>query len=197
MKIGDKMTFSIVGMNEKSIGVGVASGSVSVGERVPWVKNKIGAIATQAYTETMYGKRGLELLEQSLDPAEVLKTLLEKDSEPEKRQVGILKKSGEKALHTGEACPEETNTAEKQNCIALGNMLQNKKTITNMANKFCDEDGKISVRLLKALETGAKTGGDRRGNQTAALVVKGEEDLRFEIDKRDKPVQKLKEKVIG
>ncbi len=189
------MTFSIVGIDEKSIGVGVVSGSVAVRNRVPWVKNKIGAIVTQAYTETMYGKRGLELLERGEEPREVLKTLIKKDSEPEKRQVGILKKSGAKATHTGVACPEEKDSVEKQKCIGLGNMLQNKKTVSNMVNKFSEEDGEISIRILKALEAGAKTGGDRRGNQTAAIVLKGEENLRLEIDKSNTPIQELKEEI--
>ncbi len=91
------MTFSILGTDGKSIGVGVVSGSISVGERVPWVEEEVGVIATQAYTETMYGEQGLELLKQNFEPREALETLLEKDSKPEKRQVGILHKSGKKA----------------------------------------------------------------------------------------------------
>lgn len=189
------MTFSILGTDGKSLGVGLVSGSVSVRERVPWIAEEVGAIATQTYTETMYGKQGLELLKQNFEPREALETLLEKDPKPEKRQVGILQKSRKKATHTGDACPKEKDSVKTHNCIGIGNMLQSKKTVSSMINRFQKENEKMSIRILNALETGAENGGDRRGNQTAALLIKGEENLDFGIDKSNTPIQDLRRKV--
>ncbi len=189
------MTFSIIGTDDESIGIGTVSGSIAVGKRVPWVEKGVGAIATQAYTETMYGEKGLELLEQGLEPKSVLESLFKKDPEPEKRQVGILKKTGAKAVHTGHSCPDKKISKMGQKCIGIGNMLQNKETVLDLVEKFRQTDGKISIRLLKALKAGAEAGGDIRGNKTAALLIKGKENAFLEIDRSNTPVQDLEKKV--
>lgn len=187
------MTFSIIASNEGNLGIGVVSGSASVGRRVPWVKEKVGAIATQGYTEITYGKRGLTLLEKGLIPDEVLENIARKDPEPEKRQVGILNSSGEIASKTGSLCPGKKNSETGDGYISMGNMLRNEETVPKMMEVF-EEGGIFSQRILNALEAGARSGGDRRGNRTAALVVRGGENLNIEIDLSESPVEELREK---
>lgn len=187
------MTFSIVALEGANLGVGVVSGSASVGSRVPWVKEKIGAVATQGYTETAYGKRGLSLLEEGLAPKEALANIAGRDPEPEKRQVAIMDFSGEIAFKTGSLCPEKKNSEMGKDCISIGNMLKNEKTVSKMVEAF-EEGGIFSQRILNALEAGARSGGDRRGDRTAALIVRGEENLNIEIDLSESPVEELREK---
>lgn len=186
------MTFSIVATDGESIGIGTVSGSVGVGKRVPWVKEGVGAIATQGYTETGYGNYGLEFLENGLSSRAVLQKLIREDPSPERRQVAILKPSGEKAIHTGGSCPEKRHSLSAGNCISLGNMLRNEETVSAMIENFSGREGLV-LRLLRALEAGADAGGDRRGNRTAALVVKGVEDFDIGIEESDNPFQNLRE----
>lgn len=187
------MTFSIVATDGKSIGIGTVSGSVGIGKRVPWVKGGVGAIATQGYTETRYGSYGLELLENGLSSQATLQKLIREDSNPERRQVAILKPSGEKAIHTGGSCPEERHSLSAGNCISLGNMLQSERTVSAMIENFSGRE-RLALRLLRALEAGADAGGDRRGNRTAALSARGVEDFDIGIEESDNPLQDLREK---
>lgn len=189
------MTFSIIALNGRNIGVGVVSGSVSVGSRVPWVKKEIGAIATQGYTEVAYGKRGLSLLEEGLAPSEVLENIARKDPEAEKRQVAIMDSSGKIAFKTGSLCPKKKNLEIGKDCISIGNTLKNEKTVSRTVEVF-EQEGVFSQRILNALEAGARSGGDLRGNRTASLVVRGDENLNIDVDLSESPVEDLKEKYV-
>lgn len=186
------MTFSIIGKKIEDLGVGVVSGSVAVRRRVPWVKKKVGAVVTQGYTLTEYGRKGLSLLEQREDPKQTLKSLMEEDLNPERRQVAIMNKYGSIAIHTGSSCPKEMAEKEGKNCLAIGNMLKTKQTVLAMVKDFERSDGSLSFRILRALKRGAELGGDRRGNRTAALVVSGEkEEVDIGIDSHQTPVREL------
>ncbi len=187
------MTFSIVALNGVNLGIGTVSGSVAVGSRVPWVKKEVGAIATQGYTEVAYGRRGLSLLEKGLSPNEALEDISGEDSSPEKRQVAIMDSTGEVTCKTGSLCPEKKNSAIGEDCVSIGNMLRNEKTVSNMVETY-EEGGRFSKRILNAIEAGANAGGDRRGNRTAAIVVRGERNLDIEIDVSESPVEDLKER---
>lgn len=189
------MTLSIIAWKNKSLGIGVVSGSIAVGDRVPWVKGGVGAIATQGYTETRYGREGLRLLEEGLGPSYVLKKLLQEDFSPERRQVAILSADGRKAVHTGSFCPPIRSSEDRKNYICIGNMLKSEQVVPKMAEAF-GKGGKLWRRILSALEAGAEAGGDRRGNQTAAILVRNEESLDVKIDKSQNPLRDLRKEIF-
>lgn len=185
------MTFSIVGKEGESFGVGVASGSTGVRDRVPWARKGVGAIATQGYTEIRYGSQGLKHLKEDENPQETLSKLTEKDPEPEKRQVAVIDCDGKKAVHTGSACPRTINSELGTDFIVIGNMLENKRTVSSMTRSFKDSDEKLPIRIIEALKEGAKAGGDRRGNRTAALLVRGSNEVDIGIKSHETPVKEL------
>ncbi|MFW6194194.1 MAG: DUF1028 domain-containing protein [Halobacteriota archaeon] len=205
------MTFSIVAGDGKSLGVGVVSGSTAVGDRVPWVSDS-GAIATQGYTEIRYGEVGLRLLAQGMSPQSALDDLLREDRGRDKRQVAILDSLGRKAIHTGPYCPAKKASKTGENCISIGSMLENTKTVTVMIEVFEGTTGRLADRILDALKAGAKEGGDKTGAlgvkagkistydkskiSNAALVVKGEEKVDIKVDDSRTPLQDL-EKRLG
>lgn len=190
------MTFSILATDGETLGVGVVSGSTAVGDRVPWVEEGVGAIATQGYTETEYGRKGLSLLEEGLDPSSTLEKLLREDRAPEKRQAAIMSLSGEKAVHTGSSCPEERDSGSWGNGVSIGNMLERKRVIPEMVEAFRDR-GSLFSRIMRALESGADAGGDRRGNRAAAVLIEGEENVDIGIDMSEDPLEDLKNEYEG
>lgn len=187
------MTFSLVAFDGKNYGVAVASGSVDVIERVPWVEKGVGAIATQGYTETRYGWEGLKLLKKGITPEGVLKEVSSKDQEPERRQVAIVDSLGRKVSHTGSFCPDKKSSKMGRSCVAIGNLLEDESSVEAMVEKFA-EDGDFPFRILNALKAGVSYGGDRRGNRTAALVVRGDENLEIGIGLSDSPIEDLEKK---
>lgn len=189
------MTFSILVRTGETLGVGVVSGSVGVGCRVPWIKKGVGAIATQGYTRTAYGRGGLELLDQGEDPESALKKLRERDPTPDKRQVAILDSRGKYSIFTGGSCPDEKGAEIKKNCVCIGNYLKTNETLSKMASSFLESDESPLRRILKAMEAGRDAGGDKRGNRTAAIVVKGSENLKISVDESKSPVRDLKNKL--
>jgi len=192
------VTFSIIALDikTKDLGIAVASGSIAVGTRVPWIKKNIGAIATQAYTNINYGIQGLRLLEQGLSPEEALKHLLSKDPEREKRQVGIIDIKNRKIVHTGKYCPYWNGHIVGENYIILGNLIRGEKVLNEMERAFKETKGHIALKLINALVAGEKAGGDRREDRSAAIVVKGSTDINLRIDEEKKPAQKLLDIII-
>jgi len=188
-------TFSILAISPDSrlMGVVVASGSTYVGDRVPYAKPGIGVIVTQAYTNTIYGTKGLELLIKGLTPQKVMNTLLEEDPEREQRQVAIMDFKRRKAIFTGINAPEYHAEIAGEEYIIIGNMLSRKEVVNSMAKKFEDSSGDLSLRMIKALEAGSKSDGDRRGERSAALIVVDTEKVKVEIkvDAHKDPIQEL------
>ena len=187
------MTYSIVAIDEKTktLGVAVASGSIAVGTRVPWVKEHIGAIATQAYTNTMYGSKGLELLAKGYSPSEALEKLLNLDPERDYRQVAIIDAGNRKAVFTGEKCPDWKGQIIGDNYVIIGNLIVGENVLKAVENVFNESLGPFPLRLLNALIAGEKEGGDRRGNRSAAIIVKGEYNVDIRVDNARNPTQKL------
>ncbi len=190
------MTFSILARDKYNIGAGVVSGSIAVRDRVPWTKKNTGAIVTQGYTNVMYGKEGIKLLEKGLSPLNILRKLTAEDSLSKKRQVAILSFSGKKATHTGDSCPKEMNEKIGKYYIAIGNMLKTKETVDEMGRYFTKTECTLARRIYSALRSGAEKGGDIRGNKTAAIVVKGKESVDIGIDYSETPLRDLEEKMI-
>lgn len=174
-------TYSIVAFDPVTgdLGVAVQSKFFGVGSVVPWAKAKVGAIATQAYANVSYGSRGLELLQAGKSPKEVVQQLTEADSERELRQLGVIDAQGNAAGHTGSKCNEwaghtvGTNFCVQGNILASGDVL---KAMTEAYEKARLVEGtELADWLLAALQAAEKAGGDRRGRQSAALLVVREE----------------------
>ena len=118
-------TFSIVAIDKVSnlMGVAVATGSTYVADRVPWARANVGVVATQAYTNTTYGIMGLLLMGHGIPPKYALKQLLSEDLDPQRRQVCMMDKEGNFAVHTGAKCPSYAGSIlNETNCI-IGNLI--------------------------------------------------------------------------
>lgn len=166
-------TFSIVACDLKAgqWGVAVQSKFLAVGSIVPWAEANVGAIATQAYANTSYGPRGLAMLRLGFSAEETLRKLVETDEGRKHRQVGIVDFQGRAAAFTGKECYDWAGHIIGKNFTVQGNILVSRKTVEAMAEAFERTRGSLAKRLLEALRAGQRAGGDRRGQQSAAIVV--------------------------
>lgn len=166
-------TFSIVAYDpdELSWGIAVASKFPAVGAVVPWAEAGVGAVATQSYANTTYGPRGLELMGSGLSAQEALDRLVSEDEERDHRQAGMVDSSGAAATFTGSSCLEWAGGRIGEHFAAQGNILTGPETIEAMVLAYQQASGDLPQRLLDALTAGDRAGGDRRGRQSAALLV--------------------------
>lgn len=166
-------TFSIVAVDLATgeLGVAVASKFLAVGAVVPWARAGVGAVATQSYANVSYGPTGLELMAAGYSAGETLARLLADDPERELRQVGIVDARGGTATFTGSACHAWAGGRTGPGYAVQGNILTGPEVVDAMAHAFETTDGPLAVRLLAALAAGDAAGGDRRGKQSAALLV--------------------------
>jgi len=173
MKMPLIATFSIVARDPANgdLGVGVQSKFLAVGSVVPWVRAGVGAIATQAHANVGYGPDGLALLERGLSADAVLAQLLGADESREHRQVGIVDRDGHAAAYTGSACHPWAGHQTGEGFACQGNLLASGAVVRAMAERFQQSTGELAERLVAALEAGQSAGGDRRGQQAAALYV--------------------------
>ncbi|QUG40319.1 DUF1028 domain-containing protein [Psychrobacillus sp. INOP01] len=167
------MTFSIVGFDPqtKELGVAVASKFLCVGAVVPFAKAGVGAIATQSWANLDYGIDGLDMLQRGLSPEEVLKELVANDEKSGARQAGIVDASGRSAIFTGEDCFDWAGGLAEANFAIQGNLLVSEDTVNDMKAVFLQKEASLAERLLAALQAGDIAGGDKRGKQSAALLV--------------------------
>lgn len=175
------------------MGVATASGSTNVGERVPHAKPGVGVIATQAYTNIAYGIKGLQLLREGLSPEQALAKLLREDSGRNMRQVAIIDFKRRKAVFTGSNVPEYWAEIMGENYIVIGNLLSTKDVVSSMAREFETSKGSLASRLVKALQAGSKSGGDKRGEKSSALlVVSGEKvEIEIKVGMHEQPIEEL------
>ncbi len=166
-------TFSIVAVDQQTgeIGVAVQSKIVGVGAIVPLAKAGVGAVATQAYANVGYGPLGLLALESSLDSDQTVALLTRDDPLRESRQVGVVSASGSAATFTGKECSDWAGGLTGENYAVQGNILAGPAVVENMARAFEETTGVLAERLLAALAAGQEAGGDRRGRQSAALLI--------------------------
>lgn len=166
-------TFSIVAYDSvtQELGVAVQSRAFSVGMAVPWAEAGVGAIATQASTNESFGPLGLDHLRRGLGAPEALRALLDADSGSAHRQVGIVDARGRSATHTGKLCSAWAGGVTGPGYAIQGNILAGEAVVKGMERAFLETKGELSARLLAALVAGQAAGGDRRGMQSAALVV--------------------------
>ncbi len=166
-------TFSIVAYDPQTgdLGIAVQSKFLAVGAVVPWAKAGVGAIATQAWANTSYGPRGLELLAEGKSPDEVREMLTAADTNADQRQFGIVDARGRAATYTGSGCNVWAGGVTGPNFAAQGNILVGEETVTAMAETFQREQGTLWRRLVAALAAAQRAGGDSRGQQSAALLI--------------------------
>jgi len=166
-------TYSIVARNPDTgeLGVAVQSRAFNVGMSVPWARAGVGAIATQANTNDSFGPRGLALLAEGLPAAAVLDRLLTDDPNPESRQLAVLDAAGRSAQHTGATNGAWAGGRQGDDYACQGNLLAGEAVVDAMAEAFESTDGELSARLVAALVAAQEAGGDRRGMQSAALLV--------------------------
>ncbi len=196
-------TFSIVAYDPATgdLGVAVQSKFPCVGSGVPWAKAGVGAVATQALANLTYGPRGLDLLARGKSPEEAIQSLVAGDDLREQRQVGMVDAKGRAFSFTGKECFDWAGHVTGRNFACQGNILVSEKTVQAMARAFEKSAGLLAFRLVAALEAGQAAGGDRRGMESAALLVVRDKagyggasdrwiDLR--VDDHATPIQELR-----
>ena len=166
-------TFSIVARDPATseLGVAVQSKFVAVGSVVPWAKAEVGAIATQSWANTRYGPIGLELLAQGKSAAETVKLLTEADRRRDRRQVGVIGADGNASSFTGKGCMDWAGHQTGKHYAVQGNILTGPEVVKAMAKAFEEAEGDLAHRMIESLRAGQKAGGDKRGRQSAALLV--------------------------
>jgi len=168
---------------------------------VPWAKAGVGAIATQAWINVSYGPVGLQLLESGLSASQVMQRLLASDPNSEVRQVSIVDAKGHTAAHTGRDCMNWAGHLTGNGFSCQGNILASSRVVESMAHAFETTAGDINDKLLSALSAGQAAGGDRRGQQSAAILVVREKGgyggyndryLDLRVDEHVHPVEELR-----
>ncbi len=166
-------TFSIVAYDPANgdLGIAVASKFLAVGSVVPWAQAGIGAVATQSWANTRYAPLALEMLKQGLTPDQVGAALTTSDENAAQRQFGIVDAQGRGFTFTGAQCYSWAGGIVGKNFAAQGNILAGAQVVDALAATFENARGDLAERLLNALAAGQNAGGDRRGQESAALYV--------------------------
>jgi uncharacterized Ntn-hydrolase superfamily protein len=167
------MTFSIVGFDRSTgdLGVACASKFPGIGGVTPFASAGIGAIATQSYINTGFGPRGLELLSEGVASEEVIESLIASDDGRDYRQLGLIDSRGRAASYTGAECFDWCGGVIGEGFCVQGNTLTGRAVVDAAAEAFRAVAGSLAERLLASLAAGQEMGGDRRGQQSAALLV--------------------------
>src|SRR5918911_5507562 len=152
-------------------GVATESKFLAVGSVVPWAEPQVGAIATQAYANPRYGSEGLKLLRDGLSAEEVVERLTAADDGRDHRQLGVVDAEGRSASFTGKECLEWAGGRTGDCYAAQGNILVSAETVDAIAETFEATAGPLAERLLDCLDAAQAAGGDRRGQQAAALLI--------------------------
>jgi uncharacterized Ntn-hydrolase superfamily protein len=179
-------TYSIVAYDSATgdLGVAVQSKFPNVGGIVPWAKAGIGAVATQSLGNTDYGEQGLELLARGATAPEAMRIVMRGDPRPSQRQVGMVDARGNAASWTGDSCFDwaggrvggqvvggKGQVIVGRTYAAQANIMVSDQTVKNLAAAFERSTGSLADRLMAALVAGQAGGGDKRGMESAALLV--------------------------
>jgi uncharacterized Ntn-hydrolase superfamily protein len=183
-------------------GVATQSKFLGVGSVVPWAEPGVGAIATQAYANPRYGPEGLALLREGVSAEEAVERLTGADEGRAHRQLGVVDREGRAASYTGEECMAWAGGRTGVGYAAQGNILVSGTTVEAIAETFERSAGRPLVeRLLDCLDAAQAAGGDRRGQQSAALLVverdggyAGLSDAVFDlrVDDHERPLEELR-----
>jgi uncharacterized Ntn-hydrolase superfamily protein len=191
------MTWSIIARDTATghFGIAVATRFFAVGARVPYIAAGAGAIATQALTNPYYGIDGIKLLREGKSPREIVETLKAADGGRESRQLHIMDAGGRIAAHTGAECVDWCGHVEGNGFSIAGNMLAGPRVLDDTAAAYIsNETFPFAQRLIAAMRAGEAAGGDKRGRQSAALLIYGDEewsDLDLRVDDHIDPLSEL------
>ena len=203
-------TFSILGYDPATgeVGGAVQSRVFSVGNGVLWAEADTGVVATQAVIDAGYGARGLQLLRAGLTPEAAVKALWDSDPDPDPvdwtkqgRQFAIMDAKGRYAAFTGTKASPWAGNKGGVYCTAQGNILANETVVPEMVSAFEKTTGHLSYRLLAALDAGQKAGGDKRGMQSAAILIVKKDGgvwlhndvvMRLQVDDSAEPLKELR-----
>lgn len=195
-------TFSIVARDSESgaIGIGVASKYLAVGSAVPWAKANVGGTATQSYVNTNLGADSLILLAQGKSPGEVTKVLLDSDPGKEMRQLGLVDSKGNTFAFTGSRCLAWAGSKQGKGYTVQGNLLTGPEVLEEMSAAFESTKASFAKRIFDALLAGEKAGGDKRGKQSAAILIVrekggpnrlGDREIDLRVDDNPNPLLEL------
>ncbi|MEP7345495.1 MAG: DUF1028 domain-containing protein [Gemmatimonadaceae bacterium] len=203
-------TFSILGYDPATgeVGGAVQSRVFSVGNGVLWAEADVGVVATQAIVDVSYGPQAITLLRQGMSPSDIVKKVWDDDPDTRPadwtkfgRQFSVMNAKGEVATYTGPKATEWAGHKIGKFCSAQGNILAGESVVTSMVDAFEKTQGHLSLRLLAALEAGQMAGGDKRGMQSAAMVIVKKDAgvwlhndvvLRLQVDDSPEPIKELR-----
>ena len=191
------MTWSIIARDEltRKFGIAVATRFFAVGALVPYARPRVGAVASQALINPFFGVKGLNLLQDRLAAADVIAALIASEDGRDHRQVHVMEVNGRTAAHTGSQCVEWCGAISQDNLSVAGNMLANSNVIAATVAAYRAQSGlPLAARLIVAMKAGEAAGGDKRGKQSAALVIQGDEDwpdLSLRVDDHKEPLAEL------
>jgi uncharacterized Ntn-hydrolase superfamily protein len=191
------MTWSIIARDTSTgrFGIAVATKFFAVGARVPHIAAGLGAIATQALVNPYYGIDGLKLLREGRAPRDVVDGLIAADAGRETRQLHVMDASGRIASHTGRECIDWCGHIEGNGFSIAGNMLAGAQVLDETAKAYvANETLPFPQRLIAAMRAGEAAGGDKRGKQSAALLIYGNEEwseLDLRVDDHTDPLVEL------
>ncbi|HWV89137.1 MAG TPA: DUF1028 domain-containing protein, partial [Burkholderiales bacterium] len=177
-----------------TFGVAIATRFFAVGALCPHAASGVGALSTQALVNPHYGRQGLELLRAGVAAAEVVKRLVAPDEGREHRQLHVIDTAGRIAQHTGAECVGWAGAVAGEGFSVAGNMLANEQVIQQTARAFHESRKPFAERLISALRAGEAVGGDKRGKQSAALLICSTEDypeLNLRVDDHADPLAEL------
>lgn len=203
-------TYSILGYDPSTgeVGGAVQSRVFSVGNGVLWAEAGVGIVTTQAIVDVSYGPQGLALLRAGLTPAASVEAIWESDPDPrpedwtkQGRQFAVMDAKGSYAAFTGPKASAWAGNRGGKFCTAQGNILAGEEVVNKMIEAFEKTSGHLSLRLMVALEAGQAAGGDRRGMQSAAMLIVKEKGgvwlnhdvvLRLQVDDDAEPLAELR-----
>ena len=191
------MTWSIIARDPATgqIGIAVATRFFAVGARVPHIAPSVGGIATQALVNPYYGIDGVKLLREGHSPREVIDTLIATDDGREARQLHVMDAQGRIAAHTGRECIDWCGHIQGDGFSLAGNMLAGAAVLDDTAKAYTANAAlPFAQRLIAAMKAGEAAGGDKRGKQSAALLIYSEEewsDLDLRVDDHTDPLAEL------
>jgi uncharacterized Ntn-hydrolase superfamily protein len=192
-----RMTWSIIARDRDTgqFGIAVATFFFASGALVPHLKSRVGGIATQALVNPFYGTDGLRLLDQGMTAEQVLHKLIADDPGRDQRQVHVIDAKGRTAAHTGERCIDWCGHVAGDNFSVAGNMLAGARVIEETASAYRQNTSlPFPRRLIAAMHAGEAAGGDKRGKQSAALIIYGEEDwadVNLRVDDHRDPLAEI------
>jgi uncharacterized Ntn-hydrolase superfamily protein len=191
------MTWSIIARDNETgqFGIAVATRFFAVGARVPYIAAGVGAIATQALVNPYYGIDGLKFLREGKSPCDLIEMLKAADSGHASRQLHIMDARGHVAAYTGTDCVDWCGHIEGNGFSIAGNMLAGARVLDDTAAAYIANDMlPFAQRLIAAMRAGEAGGGDKRGRQSAALLICGDDEwpaLDLRVDDHADPLSEL------